>query len=130
MAKRVLVAAASAFVAVNIWTGAPLLALWVGSHLVSQTTLSMRGVVIVVAVLATVVFSMTWLLSRLNGIYLDMVHRSNPIHRSPWLTQSGGEVRRWAVFTLVERVVVVSVYLAVLALLVWFFFLAGSPIPE
>jgi hypothetical protein len=29
----------------------------------------------------------------------------------------------------IERIVVFSVYLAVLAFLVWFFFFAGSPLP-
>jgi hypothetical protein len=130
MRKRVLVAAASAFVAVNIWTGAPLLALWIGSRLVSQTTLSMRGVVIVVAVLAATVFSMTWLLSWLNGLYLELVHASNTRREAEWSNQIPGEIRRWAVFTPVERMVVASVYVSVIALLVWFFFLAGSPIPE
>jgi hypothetical protein len=35
-------AAASAFLAVNIWTGAPLLALWVGSRVVGRTVLDMN----------------------------------------------------------------------------------------
>ncbi len=40
--KRVAMAGAVAFLSINIWTGAPLLALWVGSHVVGQTVLSMR----------------------------------------------------------------------------------------
>ncbi len=39
--KRVTMAAATAFLSINIWTGAPLLALWVGSRVVGQTVLSM-----------------------------------------------------------------------------------------
>jgi hypothetical protein len=128
--KRALVAGLSAFVAINIWTGAPLLALWVGSKMVSQTTLSMRGVVIVVAVLAATVFSMTLLLSWLNQVYLDMVHAPAVGGQAHWSDQVGEEARKWSSFTPVERMVVVSVYLAVIALLVWFFFFAGSPIPE
>jgi hypothetical protein len=31
--------------------------------------------------------------------------------------------------TVLERIVVMSVYLAVIALLVWFFLFAGSPLP-
>lgn len=128
--KRALLAGSSAFVAVNIWTGAPLLALWIGSHLVSQTTLSMRGVAIVVAVLATTVFSMAVLLSWLNRVYLDMVHEPGLERQPPWSDQTGAEMRRWANFTPVERIVVASVYIAVITMLVWFFFFAGSPIPE
>ena len=73
MGRRVLLAAASAFVAVNIWTGAPLLALWVGSHLVSQTALSTRGVAIVLGVLTTAVFSLAGVLSWLNRAYVELV---------------------------------------------------------
>ena len=129
--KRAMVAGASAFVAVNIWTGAPLLALWVGSHLVSQTSLSMRGVAIVIAALATVVFTMTMLLSRLNQAYLDMVEAERGESEPSRIDPAGDGVgRRWAAFTPIERIVVASVYVAVITLLVWFFFFAGSPIPE
>src|ERR1700751_2501677 len=61
--RRALLAGLSALVAVSIWTVAPWLGLWVVSRLVSQTSLSMRGVVIVVAVLAAVVFALTLLLT-------------------------------------------------------------------
>ncbi|HME90478.1 MAG TPA: hypothetical protein VKE49_03590, partial [Myxococcaceae bacterium] len=50
--KRVALAAATALVTINIWTGAPLLALWVGSRVVGKTVLSMRAVLVVVVVLA------------------------------------------------------------------------------
>ena len=39
--KRAGMAAATAFVAANIWTGCPLLALWVGAQAVGRQTLSM-----------------------------------------------------------------------------------------
>jgi hypothetical protein len=45
--KRAIVVVASALIAVNIWTGAPLLALWVGSHAGGTTVLSTRAVAIV-----------------------------------------------------------------------------------
>ena len=55
--KRAALAAATAFLAINLWTGAPLLALWVGSQVVGKTVLSMRAVFVVVAVLAVLVFT-------------------------------------------------------------------------
>jgi hypothetical protein len=42
--KRVALAGATAFITVNFWTGAPLLALWVGSRAVGRQTLSMGAV--------------------------------------------------------------------------------------
>jgi hypothetical protein len=131
--KRALLAGASAFVAVNIWTGAPLIALWVGSHLVSQTALSMRGVAIVLGVLATVVFSLATVLGWLNRSYVELVE-SDPARRTSKLDYDSAQPRswrdRWGTLTAVERTVVLSVYLAVLAFFLWFVFLAGSPIPQ
>ncbi len=56
--KRTALAAATAFLAINLWTGAPLIALWVGSQVVGETVLSMKAVFVVVIVLAVLVFSM------------------------------------------------------------------------
>jgi hypothetical protein len=132
--RRAILAGASALVAVNIWTGAPLLALWVGSQLASQTALSMRGVIIVVAVLATVVFTLAVLLTWLNQVYLDLVHAQRVERQPTWLSHVGEEpmrgVSRWRAFSAIEQVVVASVYVAVVTLLVWFFFIAGSPLPQ
>jgi hypothetical protein len=55
--KRAAMAGVTAFIAVNIWTGAPLLALWVGSQVVGQRALSMAAVGVVVVVLAVLVFA-------------------------------------------------------------------------
>jgi hypothetical protein len=133
-AKRVLLAGTSAFVAVNIWTGAPLLALWVGSRLVGQTSLSMQGVMIVVAVLALVVFALTVVLVRINQIYLDLVNVRRDRRQPQWLSHLGEEPEReatgWAAFNTIERILVASVYVAAITLVIWFFFIAGSPLPQ
>jgi len=124
----------SAFIAVNIWTGAPLLALWVGSRLVGQTALSMQGVMIVVAVLAASVFSLTVLLTWINRVYLDLTQARRAARQPQWLSHLGEEpereVGRWAAFSTIEQIVVGSVYAAAITLLVWFFFIAGSPLPQ
>jgi hypothetical protein len=44
-------------------------------------------------------------------------------------TQDEHEVVVGMSVSAVERIVVISVYLAVVAFLVWFFFFAGSPLP-
>ena len=49
--QRALLLAAMAVVAVNIWTGSPLLALWVGSRLQGTSGLSMGAVFAVIAVM-------------------------------------------------------------------------------
>jgi hypothetical protein len=134
LAKRVALAATTALIAVNIWTGAPLLALWVGSRAVGQLTLSMTAVGIVIGVLAVTVLTLAALLVRLNGAYRDLLGGEAPERRSPWLRSVSGEAdeeidERIGV-TAIERIVVVSVYVAVLAFVVWFVFLARSPLPH
>ncbi|HYM55846.1 MAG TPA: hypothetical protein VES97_10815 [Solirubrobacteraceae bacterium] len=126
-------AAATAFIAINIWTGAPLLALWVGSRVVGRTTLSMQAVFVVLIVLAVLVFAMAMALAWLNASYDRLTGRSSGEQRLTWLRSMNAEkedpVLIGTTISALERIVMASVYIAVIALLVWFFFFAGSPLP-
>jgi len=132
--KRVAMAAATAFIAINIWTGAPLVALWVGSQVVRQKTLSMTAVVVVVVVLAALVFAMAVALTWLNNTYDELIGRPRAERRLPWLrsmrAESDGHVSSRVGTTALEQIVTLTVYVAVIVLLVWFFFFAGSPLPS
>jgi hypothetical protein len=134
MAKRVLMAGATAFLAVNLWTGAPLLALWVGSKVVGRQTLSMQAVFVVVIVLAALLDPMTIALTRLNSAYDRLVGRPEGEDRLAWLrsmnTQREQNLGRRMGISALERIVMASVYVAVIAFLVWFFFFASSPLPH
>lgn len=130
--KRVALVAATAFLSINLWTGAPLLALWVGSRVVGGTTLSMQAVFVVVIVLAVLVFTMAMALAWLSASYDSLTGRSSGEGRLPWMRSMRGEGIEepgyGAGITPLERVVMASVYLAMLCFLAWFFFLAGSPL--
>jgi hypothetical protein len=130
--KRAIVVAASAFVAVNIWTGAPLLALWVGSRIVGRMALSMSAVAVVVAVLAATVYLMATVLARLNDAYRRLAAMDDERRQPRWLTPlaDAGASSPGQRLTPVEWAIVISVQLAVLSVLVWFFFIAGSPLPQ
>ncbi|HEX4804546.1 MAG TPA: hypothetical protein VFU94_01490 [Conexibacter sp.] len=132
LVKRVLLAAAAAFVTVNIWTGAPLLALWVGSRAAGPTGLSMTAVGVVVVVLLALVLALTALLNRINARYDRLAGRSVDRRVLPWMRSMRSErdayVKERQGASAVERVVVLSVSAAVLVFNVWFFFLAGSPL--
>jgi hypothetical protein len=135
LAKRTAMVAATAFLAINLWTGAPLVALWVGSQLVRRSTLSMTAVIVVVVVLAVLVFSMSMALTWLSREYDRLSGRDPGERRLPWLRGMSGDEGieqpgYGAGITPLERVVMVSVYLAVLAFLLWFFLLAGAPTPS
>lgn len=130
--KRAALVAATAFLSINLWTGAPLLALWVGSQVVGKTTLSMQAVFVVVIVLAVLVFTMAIALAWLNSAYDHLTGRASGEGRLPWmrgLSTDGIEQPGYgAGITPLERIVMGSVYLAVICFLAWFFFLAGSPL--
>lgn len=133
MLKRLGLAGATAFIAVNIWTGCPLVALWVGSQAVGQGTLSMAAVCVVVVVLAALVFSMAVMLTWLNGIYAELTGcpRSEP--RATWLRSMRAEgedsAGHRAGVTALERIVMINVYIAVITLVVWYVAFAGAPAP-
>ena len=134
--KRIGLVAASALVSINIWTGAPLLAVWVGSKVQgSLTTLSMTAVFSVIAVLAVVVLALAFLLAQINRAYDDLIGREPAARQtSPWLRSMRGErevdIRAKHGISPIERVVIFTVVAAALAFEVWFFFFAGSSLPN
>ena len=133
--KRIALGSLTALVSVNVWTGAPLLAPWVGSKLQHDTgSPSMSAVFIVVAVLAIVELAMLLILSWAGLRYDEAIGRPPLKRRYPWHSSMRGEreeviAKRQGV-TGVERVVVVSVVATSLVFEFWFFFLAGSSLPS
>jgi len=127
-------AAATAFISINIWTGAPLLALWVGSQVSDQQVLSMKAVFVVVLVYAVLVVAMAVALTWLSNTYDELIGRPRTERRLTWLrsmrAEAEGHVSSRVGITAIERIVMISVYLAVIMLLIWFFFFAGSPLPN
>ena len=133
--RRILLLSASALCAINIWTGAPLFAVWVGSQAASGSQVSMGAVGVVVVVLTVTGLALTVALSWLSARYDELTGRPVEARRtSPWLRSMRGEreetARRRHGISAVERLVVIAVVLAVLAFEVWFFFFAGSSLPK
>jgi hypothetical protein len=130
--KRAGMAGATAFITVNIWTGCPLLALWVGSQVVGQQALSMAAIGVVVVVLAVLVFMLAVALTWLNNMYDELTGRPRAERRATWMrsmrAEAEGHVSQRVGITALERIVMINVYVAVITLLIWFFFLAGSPL--
>lgn len=133
--KRVGLLSASALAAINIWTGAPLLAVWVGSQVVGDSGLSMGAVFVVIVVLAASCIGLAVALSWLSARYDELTGRPAAARRtSPWLRSMRGEreetARKRYGISAVERVVVMAVVAAVIVFEIWFFFFAGSSLPN
>ena len=129
--KRLALVIATALVAINAWTGSPLLAVWIGSQVQSGRLLSMWGVVTVVLVLALLTLALGWALIWLSAKYDELTGRPKTAGQtSPWhRTKRGDRVEdirsRYGV-SAPEKVVAASVAAGVLAFEIWFFFFAGS----
>ena len=134
-AKRLAIVSATALAAVNLWTGAPLLAVWIGSHAQGGKVLSIRGVLTVLVVLGVLAFLLAWALSWLHAKYDQLTGRPAALTRtSPWQRRMRGELdehlRARYALSAPERVVAACVIAGVLAFELWFFFLAGSSLPR
>jgi hypothetical protein len=133
--KRVALAAATTVVALNIWTGAPLLAVWTGSRVAGSSGLSMAAIFVVVVVLAVSVIALAQALTRMSAKYDQLTGRPAAARRtSPWLRSLRGEreehaQKRYGI-SAVERIVVISVAACVITFEVWFFFFSGSSLPH
>ena len=134
-AKRITLGIATMLVALNIWTGGPLLALWIGSRTVGGSQLSMGAVGVVVVVLAAIEIGLTMALTWLSARYDALTGRPVAARRtSPWLRSMRGEreevYKRSRGISGVERIVVLCVVACVVAFEIWFFFFAGSSLPS
>ncbi len=133
--KRLALVIATGLVAINLCTGSPLLAIWIGSHAQSGQVLSLRGVVIVLIVLGVFTFLLGWALTWLSAKYDELTGRPRLAGQtSPWHRAKRGDrvqdIRARFGISAPERVVATCVLAAVLALEIWFFFYAGSPFAE
>ena len=129
--KRMGIAAATALMTLNIWTGAPLAAMWIGSQAAGDESLSMRGVCVVVLALATLDFGLTMALTWLNGIYREVTGLPPASKRLIGLRSMRGEPEASTSQSpragTLEGIVVLNVYLAFAALAIWYVFFAGAP---
>lgn len=120
--------------AINIWTGAPLLAVWVGSRVVtSSTQVTMSSVLLVVVVLFAACLALIWVLSWASSTYDRITGRPQMVKRHvPWLRSMRAErvnyEREKQAVTPLERMLVITVVLAFLAFELWFFIYSPSPI--
>ena len=128
---RVGLAMLTAVISVNLWTGAPLLSVWVGSRVQGGTGLTMSAVGAVLGTLAVSVAILVFLLVRVEGAYKVLSGEPTKRRTSPWLRSLRDERPELAErrsLSGFEKTLVVTVVVAVAAFELWFFILAGSPI--
>jgi hypothetical protein len=117
--------------AFSLWTAIPLSWVYIASKL-SETQFPSGGpyAIVAVGIVASILF-VAWLIGRLNNLYIRITgtNRLEPI-RPTWLKSMRDTAPMRNSVTVVEAVLMGSVMLAMLALTLWFFLWAGSPIPN
>ena len=120
-----------AVLSVTLWLGIPIGWLWIGSQIQSGSQATGFGPYM--AVLAGIVVSVVIvakLLAALNRVYGRLVGVGSSVRvRMPWHRSMRGEDDSRHEHSVLDVVMVLSVSTATLALAVWFFFFAGSPLP-
>jgi len=117
--------------ALSLWTVVPVAWLYIGS-MVSHTQFPAGGPYLVVA--AGIVVSVAivgWLIARLNALYMRITGSNRVSSMRPsWLKSMRDTSNAPRTTTVVEAVLMGSVMLAASVFAVWFFLLAGSPLPS
>jgi hypothetical protein len=129
--ERVVLATVAAIIGVNVWSGLPLLALWVGSRAAHGSALSMRGIVVALAALAALMVIALATLAWISDRYDHLTGRDQaPRQPAPWMRSMRADrdevlrIRRRT--NGIERIVVFAVVVGVLAFEGWFFVFAGN----
>jgi hypothetical protein len=133
--ERVALVCAMAVVTSNIWTGGPLLALWVGSRVQGSGPPSMGAIAAAAVALGVISYVLVRLLAHLDGAYARLTGKRSTVSRHvPWLRSMRGErphpQHHARELSPLEKVLVTSVVIAVVLFEVWFFFYSPSPIDQ
>jgi Zn-dependent protease with chaperone function len=134
--KRVGLAALMVIAGLNVWTGSPAFALWVGARVQGDGSLTMAAVFVVVVVFAALSLSLALVLSWLGTRY-DTLTGHAPAARQhvSWLRSMRGERVQYEGsppprLTALERVLVAMVVTVFVLFEIWFFFFSTSPIDQ
>ena len=132
---RIVLAAAMTVAGLNLWTGAPLLGLWVASQEARHRGLTMGTLFIFIAVMGGSMFLLFRALKWLDLRYGDVIGRKQGTRQPlPWLKSTSAErfptKRPREPLTATERILVLVVVAAIGSFEVWFFFFARLSLPN
>jgi hypothetical protein len=116
---------------VMIWIGLPLAWLWIASQVQgSSSDPSFGAYALIIVGLPLSIVAVAKGLASLDRTYARVTGAAPEERRQlPWLKSMRGERATPHRYTVLDRVMIASVGLAVTALGIWFFFFAGSSLP-
>lgn len=114
----------------SLWTVIPLGWLWIGSQLSETQQAELGAYMLVLGGVIASYFAVGFGLAALNRRFIRLTGSTEePRIPLPW-HQSMRDERRDSRATVLDVVLVASALLAILTMAVWFFLLAGSPLPS
>jgi hypothetical protein len=117
--------------AFSLWTLIPLGWVYIASKLAHSQFPSIGPYMIVIVGIIVTILIDAWLIGRLNDLYVRVTGSNRLVATRPgWLKSMRDAAPIQNSVTVVEAVMMSSVLLAALALITWFFLLAGSPLPN
>ena len=117
--------------ALSMWTAIPLGWVWIGSQVSEGQAPSGGPYMVVLFGIVISILLISWLLGRMNRAYVHLTgERTVAPIRPRWLKSLRDSEAPRANPTVLEAVIVTSVVLAIIAMTVWFFVAAGSPLPS
>jgi hypothetical protein len=117
--------------AFSLWTLIPLGWVYIGSKVSHSQFPSIGPYMVVVIGIIVTVMADAWVIGRLNDLYVRVTGSNKLVQTRPgWLKSMRDAAPVQSAVTVVEAVMMSSVLLAALALMIWFFLLAGSPLPN
>ncbi len=116
--------------AFSLWTLIPLGWVYIASKLAHSQFPSIGPYMVVIVGIILTVLADAWLIGRLNDLYVRVTGSNRLVASRPgWMKSMRDAAPVRGSVTVVEAVMMSSVMLAAVALITWFFLLAGSPIP-
>ena len=126
---RPLILIVMALGSVAMWIALPVGLLWVASQLTSSTQPSMGPYLLILFGLPVGMALIGKGLGKLDRMYAAAGGEVPQRYRPGWTRSMRGERESGRKWSILDRVMLVSVILCCIAMAIWFFFFAGSPMP-
>ena len=116
---------------VSLWLVIPVGWIYLASHTVKTTQPTLAPYLLIIFGVPVSMFVVGKLLYRLNGVYERLTGQDSEVRvQLPWHRSMRGERAPQRRTTVLELVMMISVSIAVVAFGIWFFFFAGSSLPN
>jgi hypothetical protein len=116
---------------ISLWLVIPVAWIYLASATVKTTQPTLGPYVMIILGVPISMFIVGKLLYRLNGVYERVTGQDSEVRvQMPWHRSMRGERAPQRRTTVLELVMMISVSLALVAFGIWFFFFAGSSLPN